>query len=164
MGSTYDLPFSKKICEAPTQFSISSDLRIASAHRTPEVLLKMMKEYASGNEEIIAITVAGLSDVLSSVIPAQRLFPITTCPPDLDKYDFQKVFSTAFAPSDVPVAFVNDPVKAANLVAQIFALSNLKLKELILSKLGEKRKHIEAPDKEAVEASIIHDLRQRCRN
>ena len=72
--------------------------------------------------------VAGLSDALSGVVAAQRLFPVVACPPDLEKYEYPKVFSNAFTPSDVPVAFVNDPSKAANFVAQVFALTNPKLK------------------------------------
>lgn len=148
MGSNSDLVFSQKIKEALSQFSISCDLRIASAHRTPEYLLKIMREYASSGDEVIAITVAGLSDALSGVVAAQRLFPVIACPPDMDKYDFPKVFSSAFTPSDVPVAFVSDPVKAANFAAQIFALSDRKLKALIASRLEEKKTQIEGLDKE----------------
>jgi 5-(carboxyamino)imidazole ribonucleotide mutase len=149
MGSNSDLAFSQKIKEALSQFSIACDLRIASAHRTPEFLLKIIREYASSGDEVVAITVAGLSDALSGVVAAQRLFPVIACPPDLDRYDFPKVFSSEFTPSDVPVAFVNDPAKAANFTAQIFALSDHKLKELITSKLDEKKRQIEGLDKEA---------------
>ncbi len=150
MGSNSDLVFSQKIRDALAQFSIPCDLRIASAHRTPEFLLKMIREYASSGDEVVAITVAGLSDALSGLVAAQRLFPVIACPPDLDKYDFPKVFSSAFTPSDVPIAFVNDPSKAANLVAQIFALTDNNLKKLISSKFEEKKRQIESLDKELV--------------
>jgi 5-(carboxyamino)imidazole ribonucleotide mutase len=152
MGSNSDLGFSQKIKEALAQFSIPCDLRIASAHRTPEFLLKILREYASSGDEIVAITVAGLSDALSGVVAAQRLFPVIACPPDLDKYEFPKLFSSAFTPSDVPVAFVNDPTKAANLVAQIFALTDSKLKQLIALKFEEKKRQLEGLDKEAMKA------------
>ena len=149
MGSSTDLSFGQKIKEGLAQYSIQCDLRIASAHRTPEYLLKILREYGEEEkDQIVAITVAGLSDALSGVVAAQRLFPVVACPPDMEKYDFPKVFSTAFTPSDVPVAFVNDPSKAANFVAQIFALTNPKLKLAISSKFEEKKRQIENRDKE----------------
>ncbi len=142
MGSKSDLPFCEQIKQSLSQYSIDCDLRIASAHRTPEYLLELLKIYANSGDQIVAVSVAGLSDALSGVIAAQRLFPVIACPPDLDKYQNSKVFSSAYTPSDVPVAFVNDPQKAAHFVAQIFALSNKELASLIRSKFEEKRKEI----------------------
>jgi 5-(carboxyamino)imidazole ribonucleotide mutase len=148
MGSNSDLAFAQKIVDGLAQYSIPCDMRIASAHRTPEYLLKILREYYATGAEIVAITIAGLSDALSGVVAAQRLFPVIACPPDVEKYDYPKVFSSAFTPSDVPVAFVNDPTKAANFAAQIFALSNPKLKMLISSKLEEKKKQVEKLDQD----------------
>ena len=148
MGSKSDLEFCEKIRSTLTGYSISSDLRIASAHRTPEYLLKLLREYFSSGDEIVAVTVAGLSDALSGVVAAQRMFPVIACPPDMDKYDLTKVFSSAFTPSDVPVAFVNDPAKAAHFVAQIFALTNGELKNKISAMTSEKRAQLEKADLE----------------
>ena len=148
MGSNSDIPFCNKIKESLDQLRIPTELRIASAHRHPEFLLRMLREYSKSGDEIVVVTVAGLSDALSGVVAAQRLFPVIACPPDLEKYGSEKVFSSAFTPSDVPVAFVNDPSKAANLVAQIFALTNHTLSQQITSKLEEKKKQIEKMDGE----------------
>jgi 5-(carboxyamino)imidazole ribonucleotide mutase len=148
MGSKSDLEFCQKIQTAMSGYSIATDLRIASAHRTPEYLLKLLREYASSGDQIVVVTVAGLSDALSGVVAAQRLFPVVACPPDLDKYDLPKVFSSAYTPSDVPVAFVSDPAKAANFVAQIFALSNKQLAESILKATLDKKIQIEKLDAE----------------
>lgn len=146
MGSKSDLEYCEKIKTALASLTIPADLRIASAHRTPEYLLKLLREYASSGDQIVAVTVAGLSDALSGVVAAQRLFPVVACPPDLDKYDLPKVFSSAFTPSDVPVAFVNDPTKAANFVAQIFALTNKQLSDSIAKATSEKKVQIEKYD------------------
>jgi len=148
MGSKSDLEFCDKIRSALASFSIASDVRVASAHRTPEYLLKVLREYYASNDEIVAITVAGLSDALSGVVAAQRMFPVVSCPPDLDKYELTKVFSSAYTPSDVPVAFVNDPTKAAHFVAQIFALTNKELKTKISTATNEKRSQLEKIDAE----------------
>ncbi|MDA4111453.1 MAG: AIR carboxylase family protein [Thaumarchaeota archaeon] len=148
MGSKSDLEFSEKIRTTLSSYSIPSDIRIASAHRTPEYLLKILKEYYDSGDEIVAVTVAGLSDALSGVVAAQRMFPVVACPPDLDKYELPKIFSTAFTPSDVPVAFVSDPAKAGNYVAQIFALSNMELRNKIAAQLNEKRAQLQKLDLE----------------
>jgi phosphoribosylaminoimidazole carboxylase PurE protein len=152
MGSNSDLVFSQKIKEALAQFSIPCDLRIASAHRTPEFLLRILREYSSSGDQIVAITVAGLSDALSGVVAAQRLFPVIACPPDIEKFGYPKLFSSAFTPTDVPVVFVNDPAKAANFVAQIFAMTEPKLRQQIAMKFEEKKRELEGLDKEAARA------------
>jgi 5-(carboxyamino)imidazole ribonucleotide mutase len=148
MGSKSDIEFCEKIRAGLSSYSISSDMRVASAHRTPEYLLKLLGEYEASKDEVVVITVAGLSDALSGVVAAQRIFPVIACPPDLDKYELTKVFSSAYTPSDVPVAFVNDPAKAAHFVAQIFALTNEKLKEEISSMTNEKKAQLEKIDLE----------------
>jgi 5-(carboxyamino)imidazole ribonucleotide mutase len=148
MGSKSDMEFCEKIRTALSGYSIPTDLRIASAHRNPEFLLKLLREYADSGDQIVVVTVAGLSDALSGVVAAQRLFPVVACPPDLDKYELPKIFSTAYTPSDVPVAFVNEPAKAANFVAQIFALTNKQLSESILKTTRDKKIQIEKSDAE----------------
>jgi 5-(carboxyamino)imidazole ribonucleotide mutase len=154
MGSKSDLAFSEEVRQTLSEYSINCDLRIASAHRTPEYLLKLLKNYAESGEQIVAITVAGLSDALSGVVAAQRYFPVVACPPDLEKYQLQKVFSSAYTPSDVPVAFVSDPRKAAHFVAQIFALSNERLALLIRSRFEEKQKEVVLSDSEAKSKNV----------
>lgn len=151
MGSKSDLDFAQKIKDALSEYSISCDLRIASAHRTPQHLLKILAEYSTSGDEIIVVTVAGLSDALSGVVAAQRLFPVIACPPDTDKLGFPKVFSSEFTPPDVPVAFVNDPSKAAHFVAQVFAITNKKIAQAIASKLQEKKEQIVNMDAELKE-------------
>jgi len=148
MGSKSDAEFAEKIRSTLVSYSVMCDVRIASAHRTTEYLLGMLKEYSLLEDEIVAITVAGLSDALSGVVAAQRLFPVVACPPDTEKLGFPKVFSSAFTPPDVPVAFVSDPVKAANFVVQIFALSNKSLSELVEKRLKEKQNLIISEDKD----------------
>ena len=148
MGSKSDLDFCEKVRSTLSSLSISSEMRVASAHRTPEYLLKVLREYYSSGDQIVAITVAGLSDALSGVIAAQRMFPVIACPPDLDKYELTKVFSSAYTPSDVPVAFVNDPSKAAHFVAQIFALTNEELKKRIAAMTNDKKEQLEKIDSE----------------
>jgi 5-(carboxyamino)imidazole ribonucleotide mutase len=146
LGSSSDLEFADKIKNGLASYSIPAEVRVASAHRTPEYVLKLLRDYASSGDQLVFITVAGLSDALSGVVAAQRLFPVIACPPDVEKNGFPKVYSSAFTPSDVPVAFVSDPSKAAHFVAQIFALTNKVLADQILKRLEEKKSQIMAED------------------
>ena len=146
LGSKSDIEFAEKIRSAVSVYSIACEMRIASAHRSPEFLLRLLREYSASGESIVIITVAGLSDALSGVVAAQRLFPVIACPPDIDKYQLSKIFSSAFTPSDVPVALVNDPAKAAHFAAQIFALSNPALSKTIQNMVQEKKSQIEKDD------------------
>ncbi|MCL5067869.1 MAG: AIR carboxylase family protein [Thaumarchaeota archaeon] len=146
MGSKSDIEFAQKIKSALSTYSISVEMRIASAHRNPEYLLRLLREYASKGDSTVFITVAGLSDALSGVVAAQRLFPVIACPPDLERYQLLKVFSSAFTPSDVPVAFVSDPSKAAHFAAQILALGDSTLLKTIHEMTQTKRDQIEQED------------------
>ena len=148
MGSKSDLEFAERISATLGSYAIPTDLRIASAHRTPEYLLKLIHDYAESGDQIVIVTIAGLSDALSGVVAAQRLFPVIACPPDIEKHNFPKIFSSAFTPPDVPVAFVNDPAKAAHLVAQIFALGNKQLASTILARVAEKKNLIAREDEQ----------------
>ncbi len=151
MGSKSDIEFAEKIRKELDSLSIKSELRIASAHRTPEYLLKLLRAYYDSTDEIVVITVAGLSDALSGVVAAQRFFPVIACPPDIEKHGYAKIFSSAFTPNDVPVAFVNDPSKAANFVAQIFALTNKDLATSIAKMRDTKKTQIMNMDDELKE-------------
>ncbi len=148
MGSRTDLEHAEKIKEELFNHSIECELRIASAHRTPEYLIRILQEYHLSGDQIVIITVAGLSDALSGMVAAQRIFPVIACPPDIERYQYAKVFSSAFTPADVPVALVVEPGKVANFVAQIFALTNKDIAKSISSALDAKKANIINADKE----------------
>jgi 5-(carboxyamino)imidazole ribonucleotide mutase len=151
LGSKSDLEFAEKIRSIlSSSYSIPVDIRIASAHRTVEHLLNLLRKYKETGDQIVIVTVAGLSDALSGVVAAQRVFPVIACPPDTDKFGYPKVFSSAFTPQDVPVAFVEGPSKAAHFVAQLFAVSNPVLRASIERMVQEKKEQIMAEDETLV--------------
>ncbi|MEJ2271745.1 MAG: 5-(carboxyamino)imidazole ribonucleotide mutase, partial [Candidatus Bathyarchaeota archaeon] len=111
------------------KFSIVPIFNVASAHRTPEKLLNDLKEYEKSNNNIVYITVAGLSDALSGIVAGFTRFPVIACPPDSEKYGATKVFSSTAMPKGIPVAFVVKPENAALTAIRILALDNSELKE-----------------------------------
>jgi 5-(carboxyamino)imidazole ribonucleotide mutase len=72
---------------------------------------------------------AGLSDALSGVVAGYTRFPVIACPPDSDKYEGAKVFSSTAMPKGIPVAYIAKPENAALAAIRIFALTNSELKE-----------------------------------
>jgi 5-(carboxyamino)imidazole ribonucleotide mutase len=131
MGSPRDLQFAAKIKAflKKEKFSIVPIFNVASAHRTPEKLLNDLKEYEKSNNNIVYITVAGLSDALSGIVAGFTRFPVIACPPDSEKYGATKVFSSTAMPKGIPVAFVVKPENAALTAIRILALDNSELKE-----------------------------------
>jgi 5-(carboxyamino)imidazole ribonucleotide mutase len=133
IGSPRDLPFASKIKAflEKEKFAVDCVYTVASAHRTPEKLLKDLKEYEKCTVPIVYVTVAGLSDALSGVVAGTTIHPVIACPPDSDQHAGAKVFSSTAMPTGVPVAYVVKPENAALVAVRIFALANPDLKKCL---------------------------------
>lgn len=126
MGSARDLNFASRIKDflREENFPVSCNYNVASAHRTPQKLLKDLQEYEESGDKLVFITVAGLSDALSGVVAGYTKYPVIACPPDSEKYGSAKVFSSTAMPKGIPVAYVSKPENAALAAVKILALSN----------------------------------------
>jgi len=133
VGSTSDMPFAHRVGDflAEARFPIECEYRVSSAHRNPEKLLADLNGYEQSKDTIVYITVAGLSDSLSSVVAGYTSSPVVACPPDIEKHGFPKIFSSIMTPKGVAVALVPEPENAALAAAKILALSNPSLKEVV---------------------------------
>jgi len=133
IGSTSDMPFAHRIGDflREARFPLKCEYRVSSAHRNSEKLLTDLKGYEQSEENIVYITVAGLSDSLSSVVAGYTTRPVIACPPDIEKYGLLKIFSSIMTPKGVAVALVPEPENAALAAAEILALSNPLLKEVV---------------------------------
>lgn len=121
LGSKSDMLVAEKAMKVLDEFEIDYDLHIASAHRTPEVVKKIIEE--STAEVFIAI--AGLSAALPGVIAANTLKPVIGVPVS-GKLNLDSILSIIQMPPGVPVAAVglDNGTNAALLAAQILALSD----------------------------------------
>jgi 5-(carboxyamino)imidazole ribonucleotide mutase len=131
MGSKRDLKFASRIGDFLREegFPITCDYNVSSAHRTPQKLLNDLQEYENCGDNIVFITVAGLSDALSGVVAGYTKYPVIACPPDSEKYGFTKVFSSVVMPKGISVAYIPEPENAALAAVKILALSNNFLHE-----------------------------------
>ncbi len=131
MGSARDHKFASRIRDflREEKIPVSCIYNVASAHRTPQKLLKDLQEYEDSGDNLVYITVAGLSDALSGVVAGYTKYPVIACPPDSEKYGSTKIFSSTAMPKGIPVAYVSKPENAALTAVRILALSNPVLYE-----------------------------------
>jgi len=131
MGSKADMDHCTKISEACKQYGLETVLRIASAHKTPEHALAILREYEADERPKVYITVAGRSNALSGFTDGSVSAPVISCPPPSDAFGGADVYSSLRMPSGIAPAVVLEPVNAALLAAKIFGITNAEVREQI---------------------------------
>jgi len=124
-GSESDMPIVKKATDVLAELGISYEVKVASAHRAPDLVDKLVKE----SDAKVFIGVAGLSAALPGVIASKTNKPVIGVPVDVKLGGLDALLSTAQLPPGVPVATVgiDNGKNAAILAARILALSDAKL-------------------------------------
>jgi len=132
MGSKKDLPFCKKIGKALDEYSMRYQYKVASAHKTPKLVLDIIEESEKNHEDIVFITVAGMSNGLSGTVAANTLKPVIACPPIEDKATYLiDIHSSLRMPSGAPAMTVLGPANAALAAVKIISLSDKKLSKKV---------------------------------
>ena len=137
MGSKADMEHCKKISDACAQFGIETAIRIASAHKTAEHALKILREYEADARPKVYITVAGRSNALSGFTDGLVSSPVIACPPPSESFGGADIFSSLRMPSGVAPAVVLEPVNAALFAVKIFGLMDETVREQV--KASQKR-------------------------
>jgi 5-(carboxyamino)imidazole ribonucleotide mutase len=137
MGSQADVEHCTKISDACNQYGLETVLRIASAHKTPEHAISILKEYEADDRPKVYITVAGRSNALSGFTDGSVSAPVIACPPPSDSFGGADVFSSLRMPSGIAPAVVLEPANAALLAAKIFGVANIEVQEQV--KASQKR-------------------------
>jgi len=133
MGSKADEAHCQKIGEAARGFGLDVALRVGSAHKTPEHVLNMLREYEADPRPKVYITVAGRSNALSGFVDGAVLAPVIACPPPSATTDSgADIWSSLRMPSGIAPAVVLDPANAALLAAKMLALSDASVREKVL--------------------------------
>ncbi len=133
VGSDSDLPVINESIKMFEKFGIKVSVNIASAHRTPDKIKKVLKE--TEDCEVI-IAAAGMAAHLPGVIAAQTIKPVIGIPMQGGALNgIDALFSIAQMPSGVPVATVAigkaGAINAALLAVEILSLKYNKLKDKI---------------------------------
>jgi 5-(carboxyamino)imidazole ribonucleotide mutase len=104
MGSQSDWEVMQSAEKALAELGIPSDARVISAHRTPERLIRFLREAEEGSIEVI-IAGAGMSAHLAGVTAAHTLLPVLGVPLAAGELrGFDALLSTVNMPGGIPVA------------------------------------------------------------
>ncbi len=131
MGSDSDWPLVKKGIEVLREFGIDFEVRVLSAHRTPEEAIDFASGAAQRGIKVIMAAAGGAAH-LAGVIAAHTTIPVVGIPVKGGALNgLDSLLSTVQMPSGIPVATVTlgsaGPVNAAIFAIQILALSNDEL-------------------------------------
>jgi phosphoribosylaminoimidazole carboxylase PurE protein len=150
MGSKSDLPFANKIGNFLVKegFTPKCEYNVSSAHRTPDILLEKLRKNEESGDDIVYVTVAGLSDALSGVTAGFSMYPVIACPPDMGQSGLTKAFSSFMTPTGVPVLLVSKPENAALAAVKILALADPSLRAEIEKYVMKKKEKTLQADKE----------------
>jgi len=148
MGSKADLDWADQIGNVLAKFEIETVTRIASAHKVPLKCYNLIKEYEK--ENVVFITIAGMSNALSGFTDAQTHCPVIACPPYSDKFAGADLYSSIRMPSGVAPLTILSPENAALAAAKIFGLANPDIQKRVADYQEKKRKELEEADNNLV--------------
>jgi len=144
MGSERDLDFSHEIAKYLKILGVDFEFRVASAHKTPQKVLEIIKEFE--DQKVVFVTVAGRSNALSAFIDGNTSKPVIACPPYSEKFGGADIFSSLRVPSGIGSVVTIEPEGAAIAVAKILALENAQLVASVKAYQEGKRKELDKAD------------------
>jgi phosphoribosylaminoimidazole carboxylase PurE protein len=148
MGSENDLGTMKAAHETLAELGVSSELRVLSAHRTPEEAGAYARD-AEGNGTKVLIAGAGLAAHLAGALVAQTTLPVIGVPLSAGTLGgLDSLLSTVQMPPGLPVATVaiGGAVNAALLAAAILATSDAALSQKLKDRRKQMRDKVLAAD------------------
>lgn len=133
MGSDSDAPTMQGAVDVLKEFGIPCELTVASAHRSPERVMRLVKE-APGRGVKVFIIGAGAAAHLAGVVAAHSTLPVIGVPIDSSALKgWDALLSTVQMPPGVPVATVAigkpGATNAGVLAVQMLALGDPALTE-----------------------------------
>ena len=132
-GSRSDFPILEKACAILMELGVPSEMRVVSAHRTPDHLFRYAE---TARERGIRVIVAGAGGAahLPGMLAAKTTLPVIGVPiPTQHLGGMDSLLSIVQMPRGIPVATVaiGNGVNAGLLAAQILALGDPALGERI---------------------------------
>jgi phosphoribosylaminoimidazole carboxylase PurE protein len=145
MGSDSDWPKINKVADALEEFDVGYEVRVMSAHRTPDVVADYARAARSRGLSVI-IAAAGGAAHLAGVVAAHTTLPVIGLPvPAGELGGLDALLATVQMPGDVPVATMavgmGGPRNAGLFAVQILSLADDGLRkkfEQFKSQLADK--------------------------
>ena len=125
-GSRSDFPVLEKAAALLTELGVPNELRVVSAHRTPDLLYRYAEEAPARGLQVI-IAGAGGAAHLPGMLAAKTILPVIGVPiPTQHLGGLDSLLSIVQMPRGVPVATVaiGNAENAAILAAEILAVAD----------------------------------------
>ncbi len=151
MGSESDLPTMRAAHETLAALGVGSELRVLSAHRTPEEAGGYAREAEHKGIKVL-IAGAGLAAHLAGALVAQTILPVIGVPLAAGTLGgLDALLATVQMPAGLPVATVaiGGAQNAALLAAAILALSDPALAQKLRDRRTQMRDKVLAADAKA---------------
>ena len=149
MGSDSDLPVVTPAIKQLRELNIETEIRVMSAHRTPQEAHEFSKNAADNGFGVI-IAAAGMAAHLGGVLAASTVLPVIGIPCSAKVLDgMDAMLATVMMPPGIPVATVgvNAAKNAALLAAEILAVGDSDLTQKLLEMRAQMREQVIAKDK-----------------
>jgi phosphoribosylaminoimidazole carboxylase PurE protein len=128
-GSRSDFPVLEAACAILTELGVASEMRVVSAHRTPDHLFRYAEEAARRGIRVIVAGAGGAAH-LPGMLAAKTILPVIGVPiPTQHLGGMDSLLSIVQMPRGIPVATVaiGNATNAGLLAAAILALSDADL-------------------------------------
>lgn len=141
IGSESDRATMEKTVKTLDEFGISSQLEVASAHRTPAKVVQMVRDGEKIGVKVF-VAAAGMAAHLAGAVAANTTRPVIGVPLSGSALNgMDSLLATVQMPKGVPVATVaigdHGAINAGFLAAQIIAISD----SAVAAKLRERREN-----------------------
>ncbi len=130
-GSPRDSEWVDKIAAVLERLDVPTVRRVGSAHRVPDHVLSLLKDYDGDGEPTVFITVAGMSDALSGLSDANVAAPVIACPPRSESFAGLDILSSLRTPPGVAPMVAIEPANAALAAAKILATHDPGLRDRV---------------------------------
>jgi len=145
MGSDSDLPVMEASFEILRKFDVSFEVKVSSAHRTPEATHSYVKD-ADVRGCAAFIYAAGMAAHLAGAVSANTLKPVIGVPINSSLDGLDALLSTVQMPGGIPVATVAigkaGAKNAAYLATQIMAVSDADLHQKLIDERADNARAI----------------------
>ncbi|KAL8522559.1 hypothetical protein ACS0TY_012642 [Phlomoides rotata] len=144
MGSDSDLPVMKDAAKILREFNVPTEVRIVSAHRTPEL---MFSYASSARERGIQVIIAGAGGAahLPGMVAALTPLPVIGVPVRTSTFDgLDSLLSIVQMPRGVPVATVaiNNATNAGLLAVRLLGIGDIDLQARMAQYLEDRRDEV----------------------
>ncbi|MBD3379014.1 MAG: 5-(carboxyamino)imidazole ribonucleotide mutase [Candidatus Omnitrophica bacterium] len=150
MGSDSDLPVMKEAASALEKFGIAYEIKVMSAHRTPDMSADFARNARKKGRKVI-IAGAGGAAHLAGVIAAHTTLPVIGVPITSALDGLDSLLSTVQMPSGIPVATVAigraGATNAGILAAQIIGTSSKPMEKRLKAHKRELVRKVQAKNR-----------------